>query len=335
MAAKPLIAITVGDYNGIGPEVTLKALQDEELRRSFRPLLIGPPPIFEEVKRAVGTTVPLVRVKSLSDLPAEGIAVLEPPDGSQSFREPGKLSSTAGRVAAQAIEVAVKLALENKVGAMVTAPVTKQALVLAGYDFPGQTEMLARSTNTRQFAMMLVGGGLRVALVTTHCALSRVPSLLSRAAIVEKLLVVHGSLQNDFEIKQPKIGVCSLNPHAGEGGLFGREESDVIRPAIEEARGHGIAAEGPFAADTLFAKWKSTPFDAYLAMYHDQGLIPLKMRSFGHGVNFTAGLPILRTSPDHGTAFDIAGKYLADAGSMKEAIRLAVRLAQKREARRG
>lgn len=335
MSASPLIAITVGDYNGIGPEVTLKALRDEELRRSFRPLLIGPHRVFEEVNRALGNAVPLVRVKSLSDLPADGIPILEPPDCPEIFREPGKLSSDAGHVAGRAIEVAARLALENKVSAVVTAPVTKQALALAGYDLPGQTEMLARLTNARHFAMMLVGGGLRVALVTTHCALSRVPSLLSHSVIVEKLLVVDRSLRKDFEIEHPKVGVCSLNPHAGEGGLFGREEIEIIRPAIEEAQSQGIDVEGPFAADTLFAKWEAVLYDAYVTMYHDQGLIPLKMRSFGRGVNFTAGLPILRTSPDHGTAFDIAGKYIADAGSMKEAIRLAVHLAQKREGRGG
>ena len=207
--------------------------------------------------------------------------------------------------------------------AIVTAPINKEAINLAGFDYSGHTELLAELTNTKNFAMMLVGGVLRIVLVTTHIALKDVSKNLSAKKIYSKIKIAYHSLQNLWKIAKPKIAVCALNPHCGEGGLFGNEEETIITPAVNNAKKLGINAVGPLAADTLFVRAKDGEYDAVVCMYHDQGLIPLKMHSFGKGVNITLGLPIIRTSVDHGTAFNIAGKGIADEGSMIEAIRVA------------
>lgn len=246
--------------------------------------------------------------------------------------EPGKLTAGAGEIAARSLALAVQLAVEKKVDAVVTAPLSKKSLNLAGYSYPGQTEFLAEKTRTGDVVMVLLSGSFRVGLVTTHCAIAEVSSLLSKGKILSKLKILNEDLRSRFGISSPRIAVTALNPHAGEDGLFGNEEFEIISPAIRAANKSGIDVRGPFPADTLFARVETQDFDAYLAMYHDQGLIPLKMKSFGHGVNYTAGLPIIRTSPDHGTAFDIAGKGVADPGSMVEAINLAVKLATRSKA---
>jgi 4-hydroxythreonine-4-phosphate dehydrogenase len=228
------------------------------------------------------------------------------------------------------MEAAIRFAMKGDLAAIVTAPLSKKALNHAGYNYPGMTELLADRTGTRNYAMMLIGGDFRVALVTTHCALSEVPGCLSTEQVLAKIEVIHNDLQRRFGIPEPRIAVCALNPHRGEGGLFGREELDIIDPAIALARASGINVTGAHPADALFARHREDKYDAYLAMYHDQGLIPLKVLHFGRSVNYTAGLPFIRTSPDHGTAFDIAGKGVANESSMVEAIRLASQLAQKK-----
>jgi 4-hydroxythreonine-4-phosphate dehydrogenase len=238
----------------------------------------------------------------------------------------GRLSAKAGKIAGAALTQAIQLARQKKAHAIVTAPVSKQALDLAGYHYPGQTEMLAEGFGVSDFAMMLVAGEFRVAVATTHLPLRQVPAALSQELILSRLRVLQHDLQTRFRIASPCLAVTGLNPHAGEGGLLGEEEQTIIAPAIQQARNEGIAAEGPFSADALFGQVKKKKYDAYLAMYHDQGLIPLKMFGFGRAVNYTAGLPIVRTSPDHGTAFDIAGKGFADPASMVEALRLVTTL---------
>jgi 4-hydroxythreonine-4-phosphate dehydrogenase len=215
--------------------------------------------------------------------------------------------------------------MKGKVAGIVTAPICKEAIHRAGWHFQGHTEYLAHLTGARQYAMMLTGRGLSVVLVTIHMGLAGVSRCLSRASVLRALRLAHGACRK-LGVRTPRIGVCAFNPHAGEAGAFGTEEKRVIAPAIRAAMAQGIAAEGPFPADTLFVGPHRKRFDIIVAMYHDQGLIPLKMLAFDVGVNITLGLPIVRTSPDHGTAFDIAGKGIADPRSMIEAIRLASRL---------
>jgi 4-hydroxythreonine-4-phosphate dehydrogenase len=221
--------------------------------------------------------------------------------------------------------------LSGELSGLVTAPISKQLLRDAGYRFEGHTELLAHIARTKRFAMMLVGGALRVALVTIHVPLSRVPRLLSTKRIAEVIELSHDACKR-FGIRRPKIGVAGLNPHAGEGGLLGYEEQRIIAPAIRSAKRKGINVTGPWPADTLFHKAYCGDFDAVVAMYHDQGLAPLKMIAFDSGVNLTLGLPFVRTSPDHGTAFDIAGKGIANPASMIAAINLAAQLSQRRKA---
>jgi 4-hydroxythreonine-4-phosphate dehydrogenase len=215
---------------------------------------------------------------------------------------------------------------------MVTAPISKQLMGQAGFAFPGHTELLAEIAGSGDPVMLLVGGSLRVALATIHLALRDVPAQITRPHLERTLAVVNADLRRRFAIAQPRIAVCGLNPHAGEGGRFGDEEAREIAPAVAAARASGIDAEGPLSADSLFHLAAQGRFDAVLAMYHDQGLGPLKLHAFGHAVNVTLGLPLIRTSVDHGTAFDIAGQGRADAGSMEEAIRLAAELARNQRA---
>ena len=320
------IAITIGDVNGIGPEVALKALLQTPWLRAFRVALVGPETAVRFWQNYLRINLPLRRIADLAEWP-EGTPIVvldtapEPAD-----IQIGELSTTAGKIAGEALTRALALARLGKVHAIVTAPVSKHALHLAGFRYPGQTELLAEGLETSEFAMMLVAENFRVALVTTHLPLRNVAAALSTDLIVRRLRVLQKDLTTRFQIAQPRFGVTGLNPHAGEGGLLGDEEESFITPALLQARAEGINAAGPFSADALFGQYKKNNFDAYLAMYHDQGLIPLKMFGFGRAVNYTAGLPVIRTSPDHGTAFDIAGKNLADPASMVEALRLAATL---------
>jgi len=239
--------------------------------------------------------------------------------------EVGRSSLEGGRAQAAYLRRAVEFAKKGAVRALVTLPINKESVRRAGFNFPGHTEFLAHSFGVKNFAMMLANEQLKVALATTHLPLSAVPSSITKEAILEKLKLLARYFPNQ------KVAVCGLNPHAGEGGLFGTEESEVIGPAVEEARRLGIPAYGPFPADTLFPKVLKGEFGPVLAMYHDQGLIPVKLLGFGRTVNVTLGLPVVRTSVDHGTAYDIAGKGVADPGSFKHAVKLALSLSSSLE----
>ncbi|MBN1154821.1 4-hydroxythreonine-4-phosphate dehydrogenase PdxA [candidate division KSB1 bacterium] len=326
------VGITMGDYNGVGPEVTLKAVAglSKTMRRSL--VLIGSPLVYESLIRSLSIPFHLKLTTSIDRTHQEDESLLlyNPIEDQEIIIHYGTLSAVSGRAAASALISGIELAKKGQIDAVVTAPVNKHALGLAGYHYPGQTEILAEYTGSSRFIMMLLSQKIKVALITTHCAISEIAGKLSRSIIREKIAIVHQSLLYDFKIDNPTIAVTSLNPHGGEGGLFGYEEETIITPAINDMRREGIDVHGPFSADSLFANVERSSFDAYIAMYHDQGMIPAKMMSFGAGVNFTAGLNIIRTSPDHGTAFDIAGKFVADPGSMKEAIKLAYELLQKR-----
>ncbi|MFQ5864688.1 MAG: 4-hydroxythreonine-4-phosphate dehydrogenase PdxA [bacterium] len=335
MRKRPIIAITIGDINGIGPEVIVKALSKSAIRKACRPVIVGPTSVVEQQLKFVNQDLQLIEVSDLREreLSENEIEVLDAGTKEYLPSDLGEITTTGGEVAAKALEMAINMAVVGKVDAMTTAPISKAALNLAGYYYPGQTELLAEKTHTDEVVMVLLSGDFRVGLVTTHCPIASVPRLLSKEKICKKIEILNSDLQDRFKIPKPKIAVTALNPHAGEGGMFGGEETETIQPAIHAAKNIGIEVEGPFPADTLFARLQDNKFDAYLAMYHDQGLIPLKMSSFGRAVNYTAGLPIIRTSPDHGTAFDIVGKGVADSGSMVEAIKLAIAMATKTDRR--
>jgi len=327
---KKKIAISMGDFNGIGPEVTLKAMHSINFEEAI-PIWIGHKNVFDFYQEKLGFDLPCREMKNTDDTEAGIINIYLIGDGLQRPDiKPGSVDAAAGNWAMRSVEAGIELTLENKADALVTAPISKEAIRLAGYNVPGHTEFLAKKTNTSQVLMMLVNATLRVALLTIHEPLKEVAELIEQNRIVNRLIVLNDSLKHDFGIEFPTIAVLGLNPHAGDGGVIGNEEVDIITPAIAEANERGIQAEGPFPGDGYFGTQMNKQFDATLAMYHDQGLIPFKTLSFGKGVNFSAGLPIIRTSPDHGTAFSIAGENRADEASFLAAYELAVVLAKNR-----
>jgi 4-hydroxythreonine-4-phosphate dehydrogenase len=311
----PRIAITVGDPAGIGPEIVLKALASAE-RPEADYVVFGPRDILRERARRWGLAPPEERGTRVFDVPAEAAIV------------PGVISAAAGKTAAESVLAAVREVQAGRLDAIVTAPLHKESLAAAGYPWPGHTEMLAETAGVRDFAMMFVGGGLRVVLLTIHRSLRSVPDAITPDEVARVVRLLYRELPR-FGATSRRIAVCGLNPHAGEGGLFGREEQDRITPALARLRAEGLDVHGPFAADTLFVRASRGEFDAVVACYHDQGLIPVKLASFGHAVNVTIGLPFVRTSVDHGTGFDIVEKGIADPGSLLEAMRLGVTLARR------
>ncbi|MBI5463918.1 MAG: 4-hydroxythreonine-4-phosphate dehydrogenase PdxA [Ignavibacteriales bacterium] len=326
---KPIVGITIGDFNGVGPEVALKAIAQPGVRQLCQPVLIGPMAVFTDVARSLKIKVKLEK-STLSAYKASVIPVVDVGDGIAADVTYGSPTKSGGKNAGIAIERAVELCLQKKIHAMATAPTSKEALNLAGYSFPGQTEMVTLFSRSQHVAMMLVSPSMRVGLVTAHAPLQGVAPQMSQEKVIEKIQVVYQACQVDFAVKRPKLAVLALNPHAGEHGLIGSEEDAILAPAIASSKRDGMDVSGPFPADAFFGKRLDKKFDAILAMYHDQGLIPLKMSSFGKGVNYSAGLSIVRTSPDHGTAYDIAGKRKAKPSSMVEAIKLAVAIVKNR-----
>ncbi len=333
------LAITMGDAAGIGPEIIAKActaLAPRIAAGDLRLLVIGSGPAMRTASAALGTA-PIPEVLEDDSWPA--LAFLQAgPEGAPIL--PGVLSEDAGRLAFQAVERGVRLAQAGRIGAIVTAPLNKEALNKAGYHYAGHTEMLAELTGVKSSVMLLAHGNMRVSHVTTHCALEEVP----RRATPQRIRLVLDLTQQalrDLGIVRPRIAVAALNPHAGEGGLFGRQDIDVTLPVIEQAMRDGMDVTGPVPGDTVFVKLRAGQFDAVVAMYHDQGHIPVKLLGFHvdpatgkwdalSGVNVTLGLPVIRTSVDHGTAFDIAGKGIASERSLIEAIEYAEALAAQR-----
>lgn len=308
------IGISVGDINGIGPEVALKAVTAGKWTDNVEYMLFGPVTALKQQARAMKLEIPeFVHFRDV------GVDVAW---------NPGKIDVDASRAAELAIRQAVEGCMNRNLDAMVTAPICKEGFHKAGIKVPGHTELLAELTGTKKFGMMLLGGGLRVMLVTRHVPLSKVPEHLTQENICEAIELTGQALEL-FGIENGKIGVCGLNPHAGDGGVIGTEEIDLINPAILAAREKGFKVSDAVPADTIFYEALRGDYDAVVAMYHDQGLAPLKMIGFDEGINVTLGLPIIRTSPDHGTAFDIAGKNEASPKSMKQAIALAIEMAGK------
>ena len=330
---KPILAITMGDPAGIGPEIIVKALQLPKVWRVCRPLIIGSHSILERTIQSLKASIPIALVdghdvtKAKQAFRRGHLPLFDP------FSKPvrsirlGRVSAKAGEMGVTCIQSAVRLAQAGCVAGIVTAPINKEAIHLAGHLYPGHTEMLADLTKAKESGMMIIGGPLKVVFATTHLALRDVAEALTVQKIVKAIRLAHFGLKQLFGVKKPRIAVAGFNPHAGENGLFGDEETRLIFPAINQAKAQGITCSGPHPADTMFAKAVTGAFDGIVALYHDQGLIPLKTVAFGHCVNITVGLPILRTSVDHGTAFDIAGKGKADPTSLIDAIVMAAQLA--------
>jgi 4-hydroxythreonine-4-phosphate dehydrogenase len=310
----PRLAVTAGDPAGIGPEVVLKALASPG-RPSASVVVYGAMAVLADRARRFGLALPQDLDARVVDVPLDGPAEL------------GRTSAAAGRAAAGAVLRAVADARAGQVHALVTAPLNKESLRAAGHPWPGHTEMLAEAAGTPDVAMMFVGGGLRVALVTIHRPLRTVPDAVTREELRRVARLVHHELPR-FGVSRPRVAVCGLNPHAGEHGILGHEEQEVLGPTVEELRQDGLDISGPFPADSLFVRARRGEFDAVIAGYHDQGLIPVKLAAFGHAVNVTLGLPFVRTSVDHGTGFDIVEKGVADPTSLVEAMKVAVDLSR-------
>jgi len=326
----PIIGITMGDPLGIGPEILVKACNDPEVFSFCRPLIIGDSNIIGKAKELLNinnhiniintpdqgkyefNTLDIINISNIdiASLQVNGINLLEP-------------TMQTGMAMQDYIIKGIDLTLDQKIAGLVTCPITKTGLKLAGSKFHGHTELLANKTNTDDYAMMLTGKTLKVVLVTIHIPISQVSKSLTIDGIVQKIQLTHTSLKERFNIAQPKIAVAGLNPHSGEDSMFGAEEEKIITPAVMIAKNQGMIVDGPIPPDTVFNKACQGLYDAVVCMYHDQGLIPFKLIHFKDGVNTTLGLPIIRTSVDHGTAYDIAWKAIADHSSLTEAIKMA------------
>lgn len=328
--AKPVIGITMGDPCGIGAEVAVKALADPDIRSLGRFVIFGVDEVLTAVADAAAIRPFWFRVPHDDTLRIDsGVVVLDFAQYAAGYWLKARPTAEGGGASLRFLNRAIEAAQAGSVDAIVTAPIHKTSWKLAGCGFPGHTEKLAAAFNTKRITMTFIGGGLRVALASTHLSLFELRNRFTIGLVFQPIDLLHDALTQLFGLEHPRIAVASLNPHAGENAQFGDEEKRVIEPAMQMARNHGINVEGPFPADTLFIPRNRSRFDGIVAMYHDQGLIPIKMLAFDTAVNLTLGLPIVRTSPDHGTAFDIAGTDQADPGSMKEAIRLACQLASK------
>ncbi|RLB18870.1 MAG: 4-hydroxythreonine-4-phosphate dehydrogenase PdxA [Deltaproteobacteria bacterium] len=329
----PLIAITMGDPAGIGPEIILKALLRDDIYHACRPIILGDINVLRMVPKKLGTLSfhPIETPSEVTGNPGL-VDIISISNLEKSLFTPGQPTVPGGKAMVDYIKKAVDLNKDGQVSAMVTCPISKELMHKAGYRFDGHTELLAKLTNTRDYVMMMAGESLRVSLATIHCALKEVPQRLNKGLILKTIRLTYRALKEDFAIKRPHLAVAGLNPHAGEAGLFGLEDKERIKPAVDEARNDGLLVDGPFPADTIFYHAINGKFDAVVAMYHDQGLIPVKLLNFSDSVNITLGLPIIRTSVDHGTAYDIAGKGVANPSSLIAAIKMAAKMVKARKA---
>lgn len=325
------VGISIGDVNGIGPEVIIKAFSNPLILTECTPIIYGSTKTMSFHKKTIDdSSFNFLRIEDANEAKDKKINILacwkEVVDISL-----GTANETGGKYAFKSLEAATKDLAAGKIDVLVTAPISKETIMQAGFEFPGHTEYLASLSGMDDALMTMVADNLRVALVTSHIPLKDVPKAINKEKIVEKLLKFNTSLIKDFGIVKPKIAVLGLNPHAGEKGKLGEEEGNIISPAIQEANNKGILTFGPYPADGFFGSSQYNQIDGVLAMYHDQGLTGFKSLAFNSGVNYTAGLPIVRTSPDHGTAFDIAGKGIADEQSFRNAVYLAMDVFRNRQ----
>ncbi len=324
------IGISIGDVSGIGPEVVIKTLSDNRMTQVCTPVIYGNSKVISLFRKTLNLQeFNFNTVKNVQEVIPRKVNLINCWEEEIKV-EIGKPSTATGPYAMKALQSAVSDLAAGHIDALVTAPIDKHTIAPEG-GFTGHTEFLARAFNTKDYLMFLVSGDLRVALATGHVPVSKIASLITKENIHHKLQLMVKSLKRDFGIRRPRIAVLSLNPHAGDQGVIGNEDKDVIAPAIREAYDKGMFVFGPYPSDGFFGSGQYRKFDAVLAMYHDQGLIPFKTLAFENGVNFTAGLPVIRTSPDHGTAYDIAGKGIASEASLRDAIYMAVDIYNKRE----
>ena len=318
------VGITIGDINGIGPEITLKALRDERILSSFTPIIYGTQNVINHYIHRLGLEdIEIVLVQDAETIKEHKINVLNVVDAEAKIEE-GKESIDAGKVAIAALERAAKDISTGLIDVIVTAPISKNVCQKAGFNFPGHTEYFSSLSNGSEALMVLCSPTMKIALVTTHISLKEVPESIHKDKIIHKAKTFDLSLKKDFGLRKPKIAVLSLNPHSGEDGKMGSEEKEIIIPAINALREQGVLAFGPFPSDGFFGSKSRGNYDGVLSMYHDQGLTVFKALCFDEGVNYSSGIPIVRTSPDHGTAYDIAGKGIASETSMRNAIYMAM-----------
>jgi 4-hydroxythreonine-4-phosphate dehydrogenase len=325
------VGITIGDYNGIGPEVIIKALEDERIYKFCSVVVYGQ-------KNIISFYAKQLKVQNFNIQEVTDTSTLNPkiPNIINCWTEhtqinPGQMTTDAGEKALLCLNAAMQDLVSNNIDVLVTGPVNKSSISQQLPDFKGQTEHIAKALGNENSMMMLVDDDLRVGLVTNHVALKDVAGKIDLPLVLSKIELMNQSLKQDFMINKPRIAVLGLNPHAGDNSLLGKEEKDIIAPAVNRAKEKGILAAGPFSADGFFGAHNYRKFDGVLAMYHDQGLVAFKTLSFGEGVNYTAGLNAVRTSPDHGTAFDIASKYTATPDSLRSAIFVGIDIVQNRE----
>lgn len=323
MSKKIKLGITIGDFNGIGPEIIIKALSNQQLLEYITPVIYGSSKVMAYHKNIVkNNNFSFVSVNDIKNVAYNRINVYNVTDQQYNI-ELGKASAESGQLAMKAMEQAVIDARNGDIDAIVTAPINKSAMQMADFAHIGHTEFLTEKFGASETTMTLVSDNIRIALASNHVAVENIVQSLSKEKLIKKMKVLNKSMKQDFGIEKPVIAVLGLNPHAGDDGVIGQQEQEFIKPAIKEAKNNGVLVSGPFPADGFFGSGDFRKFDAVLAMFHDQGLVPFKLLSFGKGVNFTAGLPIIRTSPDHGTAYPIAGKNEASPSSMLKAIYLA------------
>ncbi|TFF40230.1 4-hydroxythreonine-4-phosphate dehydrogenase PdxA [Mucilaginibacter psychrotolerans] len=330
MSDKPKIGISIGDINGIGLEIIIKTLADTKIYDYCTPIVYGHSKVASFHRRA--THINELNFNIIDDA---SLAIAKRANMVNCWEEDvrielGTVTAEGGKYAYQSLQRATDDLLSGKIDGLVTAPINKDNIQSEEFNFPGHTEYLQSRDSANESLMFLVSDTLRVGVVTGHIPVSKISESITTEKIIAKLKLMHSSLRDDFWIRKPKIAVLGLNPHASDNGLIGNEEKDVIIPAIEEARAHDVLAFGPYAADAFFGNGTYMQFDAVLAMYHDQGLIPFKQIAFESGVNYTAGLSFVRTSPDHGTAYDIAGKNLASEISFREALFTAIHIIKSR-----
>ncbi len=317
-----IVGISVGDLNGIGSEIILKTFEDNRMLEDITPVIFGSVKVMSFAKKTFETTAQLHGIDSLDQLVHGKINVLNVWRDNVDVNF-GKLDNELGKFAVQSFTTAVDALKEGKIDVLVTAPINKYAVQSDDFKFPGHTDYLDKMLDGDAL-MFMINDNLRVGLLTDHVPVSQIAEKLSEALVFKKVLTVEKSLIQDFSINRPKIAILGLNPHAGDNGVIGKEDDELLKPAIQKLFNKGTLVFGPFPADGFFGSGQYKKYDAVLAVYHDQGLVPFKTLSFGHGVNFTAGLDKIRTSPDHGTALDIAGKGIADENSFRAAIHLAI-----------
>ncbi|HYF31914.1 MAG TPA: 4-hydroxythreonine-4-phosphate dehydrogenase PdxA [Chitinophagaceae bacterium] len=317
---KPVIGFTIGDLNGIGTELIIKTLGDHRLLELCTPVVFASNKVINFYRKSVpDINFNYQSLKELTKVNHKQINIFNCWEEEVSIN-PGQLNETGGKYAIRSLQMAVQALKENKIDALVTSPIHKKNIQSGEFNYPGHTPFLKTEFGVKDVVMFMVADNLRVGVVTEHVAVKDIVPLITKEDILSKLFIIHDSLVKDFGIDKPRIAVLGLNPHAGDEGIIGNEEETIIKPALKDARNNNMLAFGPYSADAFFARGLHARFDAVLAMYHDQGLIPFKTLAAGEGVNYTAGLGGIRTSPDHGTAFDIAGKNKADNSSFLKAI---------------